>query len=99
MKQMTMVYVGMLLAGVLAAGCSRPKLTSRPMSPEEFSWSLILRENYPAWKTPYFSPMTEEGKSCPMSLPGNAVPAPSPVPRKGPSVLPDEVEFVPAQTE
>jgi len=83
---------------LMLSGCTGPRLVSRPLTPEEFAWSLVIHGSYPAWKPPYFSPLSGEAGSAAVNI-GNqldAVPSPASAPQDDPATLSEEVEFVPA---
>lgn len=84
MRAVSIVWVAALMATLVAGGCARPRLTSRPLTAEEGEWRSYIRASYPGWRPPYYSP------AQPLDPSRLALPA-APGPASG------EFDYVPAE--
>ncbi|MBN2451908.1 MAG: hypothetical protein JXR77_16090 [Lentisphaeria bacterium] len=87
----------LVMAVALGAGCSRPRLASRPLTEVEREWASIVRTSYPGWTPPYYAPTASPRTPAlpPAPGPGALLPvAPQPEPL---AVEPEggDIELVP----
>lgn len=57
MNERVVCLGGLVLALVLAAGCRRTRMMSRPLAAHEAGWAEAVKRWYPGWRTPFFPPV------------------------------------------
>ena len=60
MKNTLLWAVTALTVLVLANGCVKSRMASGPLTNEQAEWDQLIKSHYPAWKTPYISPIRGE---------------------------------------